>query len=204
MHYLGIGCVFLLVMSFGLLHPATIGAIPPPGNDLLGIYTTDDGMGIAHHDIQQGMFTAYLCITGCTEPSGVSGWECRVVLEGDAYLIGMLVYGGAIVLPVEVPYIIVGLNEPQLPDRYGLVPLAAIDFFVIDSGEAFIYLKRTGYPTPPGTMAYWRGNDPDSHVELGWSSGAEDLPVFGINTGSLTPPIPVARETWGSVKLLYR
>ena len=63
-------------------------------------------------------------------------------------------------------------------------------------------------PTIPGKMIYARGGIIGEFIEMQWSSGSEELPVFGSNTGPLEHisgrHIQAETATWGRVKTLYK
>ena len=71
----------------------------PPGDNLLEIYTQDDGTGYCDLGIVTGVVTLHLTATGLTDPSGISGWQCLVFVpaevQGTIIFLGVTSWGVA-------------------------------------------------------------------------------------------------------------
>ena len=172
---------------------------------MLGIYSAADGTGFSNIDASTGPLTLYLVATGLTDPSGIQGWECSVHIPAESldqiFLTGIGGYGG---IPwYNPPEITIGLITPLLPDGSGAIVLNELYFFFV-SGSVKIWLRPVTRPSIPGAMVYVPGLYPIEYRPFNWSSGDVDKPVFGINTGPLTPPISSENATWGGMKALYR
>jgi hypothetical protein len=178
----------------------------PEGDNVLGLYSANDGTGFAHIGTPSapvtGPYTIYLVATGMTDPSGVFGWECHVIVPGTVFFTGV-VYSGQAINVAVAPDFAVGLASALPVDANGAIVLATLSFFVQGlAGELFLH--PTTVPSVPGCMTYALGSDPGIILCFHWARGDQNTPVFGFNTGPLTPPIPIANGTWGLVKGLYR
>jgi hypothetical protein len=186
-----IGMVMLPVAGF---------AEPPVGDDLLGIYSAPDGCGQDHIDLAAGAFTVHLCITGITCPDAIDGWECAIGCSGELALISMDLKGGTNL--ATFPEFAIGMPAPLYPSG-DLIDLASLTF-LFAGGLAYLYLHPLSDPTLPGCMTYHPDSTGAEPVCLGWSSGKQSRPVFGINSGPLGIVIPTAGKSWGAVKALFR
>jgi hypothetical protein len=200
---LTVGMVLALVAA--VLTPATAPA--RPSTDVLGIYTADNGTGLANRDAVFGtQITAYIVLSGCSTPEGISGWECSLVLPTGVIMGAPILTPGAINVGTS-PDFAVGL--PAALPRSSFMRLATLNFFIL-SGDPLYFKVRPISPNPtrPGCIVYAGGDDPGHIVIMNYSSGSETLPVFGINTGPLYHvdggTIPTTGSSWGAVKSLYR
>jgi len=191
--------VLSLAPAAGLAQTPNIGV---PGDDNLGIYFIDtENTGWANHNIAAGVLTVSLVATGLTDMTGLSGWECRMDFPAALFPAVTLLGDGPINF-ANAPDYVVGLNSP-FPHSNAIV-LASINLFITSQDPTFLYLNVKPLPSIPDAMAYASGADFNILFPFNWSSGDEAVPVFGINTGPLDPPIATDEATWGSLKSLYR
>ena len=181
-------------------------ADPPPGTDRVGLYTMPDGTGYANINAAvNDTITVYLCLTRCSETSGVSGWECSLEAPIEVTFINQQYYG-FVIGGGYYPNFSIGLAAP-LPQA-DVIPLVALKFQVNINVPAFYYLHPSqSNPTIPGQMIFVQGNNVSIFHQMFWSSGEEDCAVFGLNTGPLDcngESIVIDNYTWGGVKAMYR
>jgi hypothetical protein len=199
----------ILIAALG----APLQAAPPPGADVLGIYTADDGTGYAH--ARAAVFSevvAHLVLSGCTSPDGVAGWECTIDVPPNCMVTSWDLRGPCLNIAgapsfVAGPDFAVGLFVPV--PREEVILLCSMEILVQSAEPAYFHLRPLVLvPTMPGCMCYSRGNEIGELVRMRWSSGSVDLPVFGINTGPLHHvsgrTIATVPATWGEVKAMYR
>lgn len=175
---------------------------PPPGVDIIGIYTAPDGTGRDNVDVD-GMVDVYLVASGIETELGLCGWECIVGVPGTVFLGGASLVGQAVNV-VEPPEFVVGLAEPLFPVN-GIVHLATLTFIVPDV-VACLWIPCSMLPapwSPPGVPGYAICGSAEPHA-LTPSSGACGECIFGFNTGPLGIVTASAPASWGSVKRLYR
>jgi hypothetical protein len=185
---------------------------PRPGDDILGIYSNNDGMtGLANRDVAAGSATIYLIAANVTGSGGVSGWECHLTGDWDAN--PNIFFGGESLSgqPLNVsafPDYSVGLGAPLPADGNGNVVLANWTFIFFGPETMLLYLGPANAASHPGTPLYAAGDDPGHLIDFTVSSGEISRACFGFNSGPLTHldggPIPVTQETFGAVKNMYR
>jgi len=191
------------VATLSLAPVGGLAQIGVPGPNVIGVYTATDATARAHRATNPGTFDVYLVVTNPTATAGISGWECRLeMLPAGILTLINTAYAGQALNVATPPEYAVGLASP-LP-RNDAVRLATLTFFASATTPANIYMHPITTPSQPGDMIYADGANPGIFYRLEWSSGDEALPVFGVNTGPLVPPIPNDEDTWGGVKNLYR
>jgi len=203
----------LAVLAALALVSGAAAQLPPPGQNLLGIYSNDfDGPTWANVP-GTGMITIYLICSGITSPSGgVSGWEAEVFTEGTgAMLLSAVVQGQNPLNIMTPPAFMVGLQAPMRDSNIGIpfaFSLAEMTYFVSSTAETFLRVDRptqfssfNDHPDGPGP-GYADADDPGILIRFQPSSGDLSQPVFGFNTGGLG--IRVEDETWGGIKGLFR
>jgi hypothetical protein len=179
---------------------------PHPGENLLGLYTSTDGAGIANLDIAAGQASIFLIATRTTGPGGILGWECHLTytLPADVIEGAPVLYGQALNVSTY-PDFAVGFGGPALTaDANGNIALAEFKFIFLSAASMLLYLGPSSRPSIPDVAVYAAGDDPGLLIPFELSSGSNDAPCFGFNTGTFDPPIPVEQETFGAVKNLYR
>ena len=197
--------VLLPVVLVSLLLPMTGAALPPPGENLVGLYTADDGTGFANLNCDLGQREIYLLMTGCAEPGGISGWELRVNLPDHVLVLYWQIHGQYCSDPTP-PDLAIGLAIPF--PQTDVILLLTMAVLVQDTTPGFVFLGPVSWPSIPGEMCFAAGDNPGNLQPLIPSSGDHSLPVFGFNTGPLPhldrPTIPNQCRTWGAVKVLYK
>ncbi len=178
---------------------------PHPGENLLGLYTSTDGAGLANLDVN-GEAVIYLIATRTTGPGGILGWECHLTytLPAGVYATTQTLYGQALNVSAY-PDFAVGLGGAALTaDANGNIALAEFHFLVTAPTPVELFLGPSSRPSIPDVAVYAAGDNPGLLIPFELSSGSNDLACFGFNTGPFDPPIPVTQETFGGVKNLYR
>ena len=151
----------------------------------------------------------------------VNGFECRVWIEGDAFLLGWH-YPVAVVDAGTNGNTVVGFGEPvQVIDQF--VVVATVEIFLAyptgqpsgDSGElklspppcgdptAYLYMAPCRpYASVEGMMAFLDADDPDNPLVGATLYGS----LQGDDLAMQMEVVPVAIESqaWGGVKALYR
>jgi hypothetical protein len=126
-----------------------------PGTDQLGIFF-DPAYSINERSL--AAFTlaeAYLVLFNPSVPTGVSGWECRVDVMGEAFVVAWTLPPNSINVGV-LPEFIVGMASP-LPNATA-VRLATLRFGVLDPNSAVLFMVNPiAYPSIPGSMAWVTG-----------------------------------------------
>ena len=195
-----------IALTVGAILVCCSGAVAQvdPDPDGIGIYFDEQGYTNCVN-LEPGVYGpgfCYLLITQASEPSGVSGWECRLDIEGPLFVLWMEFFGGAFGTPIG-PDIIVGLN-------YGLpwaqaIALVDITIYLTEPGQVVFTVGPTSTPTIPGYPAYAAGDDPGNVIPLYPSAGYDEfgnaLPCAVINGEC---PVKKQDMTWGGVKALYR
>jgi hypothetical protein len=208
LHWMTTGTTIVL----GLLVLPCLGlagqTIPPPGDDLLGIYVfpTDSTM-YANVDVPPpfpGLVNAHLCLTRCSAPDGIAGWECAIEVSPGPFVSYFVSEGINVATP---PDFAVGMSFPQPPGP--IMQLCTLSIFMYNANPVQIWLHPVSQsPTIPGQMVYVRGYHINEFIHMHWSSGNENLPVFGLNTGPMQHAdgrtIEIESSTWGRVKQMYR
>jgi len=206
--YKSLGILVLAALVSCYLLAAVSLANPPPGNNKLGIYSTDDGQGFAHigkpHAPVTGVHSAYLITTGLTDPSGIHGWECCVEVPPEIFYIGETIIGPGAINIDTPPCFAVGIPDPLPRNAWGGVVLAELRFLLVDFNDHELFLHPGTIPSIPDSMVYALGRDPEILRGFLWSSNAETKPVFGFNTGPLNIPIATEAASWGEIKSMYR
>ncbi len=108
------------------------------------------------------------------EPSttGVGGWECKMVTDGPATMLGWDLEGLAVNFS-DPPSFTVGLGAPLPPDTDVL--LATAHFMVTGQGPVVWSLVPTYYASIPGHMAYIPFEDPNILLPLATNTGVPEV-----------------------------
>jgi hypothetical protein len=167
-----------------------LGAGAEPWEDLVGVYFDENGATHALTTTQPfEAVAAYLVLTDATEPSGVSGWECCVALDGS-YADPIWTVVGTALNVLDPPCFAVGLGVPNALPWQEAIVLARLDFLQVTPLEpTFIYVGPVPQPSLPGWPVYAAGDDPYRLLPLGIASGSADVPVAIVNGGP-PPPAP--------------
>jgi hypothetical protein len=190
-----------LVYSFVLVGILTTGGLAfaqlDPANDGIGVYF-DTEASIHRITLLEGEHHAYLAITNPTDPSGISGWECRVDTDGPLFVLDWGVLGLAINASTP-PSFTVGLADP-LPFAPRIILMDMV-FMLTSLEEASFYIRPIFNASLEGVPAYASGADPAVLSPLSQSTGGPEIPVAVINGDA---PVATEDATWGGVKNLYR
>jgi hypothetical protein len=180
-----------------------------PDPDMIGIYV-DPGATENHAEPgAAGPYDVYLCMTNPSAASGVSGWECSIIVTDGVFILEWG-YAGSAINALSPPDFAVGLAEP-LPWEPSIVLMTlTAGLFAPDPVE--FTLTPQPIPSIPGDPyalpAYAAGDDPGDLRSLGYSTGWN--PETGVPNVSCVlngePPFPIGtdEDTWGGVKNLYR
>lgn len=179
---------------------------PPPGDDLLGIYTAMDFTGtIDDHlmGVTPGQVQTHLILTGMTLPT-VTSIEFQVGMEPAGALVLVSVqwvsnFFDAHPDPLDfVGSFNVTPVEPEPGTNYAY--LGTMNWFVSSTDPVTLFLNQPNIPSPlfEGFMSYLSGDD---MAPIRPSSRDFAQPVFGFNTDVVVSAQPT---TWSNVKDLYR
>jgi hypothetical protein len=187
------GHLLLLHLLLLLLAASMVQADPiDPYADGIGIYF-DSGATQFCKTWSGGMVSAYLVLTNITEPSGVSGFECKLGYQVPAgsYLLNATLPPNAINAD-SAPGYLVGLATP-LPWSPAVVVLTLN--MLETQGNAWVFkVLPNDTPSLPGIPAYAAGGNPSVLIPLRQSSGHADVPVAFMNAPCLPDPCTEAME----------
>ncbi len=154
-----------------------IGLPPLPSDDVIGIYFDPAGESNelqTYEDMEEVL--AYLLILNPTCEAGIAGWECCVVIVGDALEPTWELMGQALNAD-EVPCFAVDLGGVPLPWSPAVI-LASVHFLQPATNMVTqFYIHPGSNPAIPGSPTYVDPLDPDHVIPLNISSGSEDVPV---------------------------
>lgn len=171
-----------------------------PRPDGLGMYF-DTGATVYCREAVTGPVSLYLILTNCSQPSGISGWECHATYDipPGCYEIGWTLAEGSS-NESTAPDFVVSLATP-MPNAPTML-LATLGLLIFCPDAIFFYLGPADSPSIPGLPAYAVGDDPGIMIPLHLISGNPDFPVASLNDWCFSAD---AEETsFGSIKALYR
>ena len=196
----------VLFFLYSLFPLVSSNADYPPGDDKIGIYTEPDGTGYNNLDAEVGEHSIYLLLTGCSSPSGISGWECNFIHPVGHFLLAFQIEGLGTDIGIENEHI-VELTQPF--PQAAVILLATLTYFITsESLTGIIWLDTVDNPIIPEHISYRQGDNYGiAHIMIP-SSGELNCLIFGFNSGPLPdcddPPDAVSCATWGGVLTLYR
>jgi hypothetical protein len=170
-----------------------------PYPDGLGLYYDADATEYCLLDAS-GLVEIYLFLTRCSQPSGISGWECHAtytIPAGD-FEVGWTLPAGSLNVS-SAPDFAVGLATP-LPNA-PIMLLATLQILVFSPAIIEFYLGPADHPSIPGYPVYAAGDDPGILIPMHLISGNPSVPVAWLN-GCFT--VDAEPRSFGSVKALYR
>ena len=173
-----------------------------PDKDGIGVYF-DPCACVNCISMDVGLQRAFLVITHPTSPQGVGGWECKMWMEGPAYMTNVDLQGQEINMGTPPEYI-VGTVEPQInPFTYPAIVVAVIDFLITTTADPITFwIDGTRFHSLPERVpAYLDGSDNNIIKELKQATGGRDFPVPTVNGDCA---VATETETWGGVKALFR
>ena len=200
--------LLVLLGLASLVVAGTAFAQTDPDPDMVGVYI-EPGAITNHAEVGAiGPYDVYLCMTNATAASGVSGWECSIMVTEGVFVLNWG-YAGTAVNALAPPDFAVGLAEP-LPWEPSIVLMTmTIGLFAPTPVELTVMAQPIpSIPGDPAFPAYAAGDDPGDLRSLGYSTGLNadtgEPNVSCVING--VPPFPIGtdEDTWGGVKNLYR
>jgi hypothetical protein len=170
-----------------------------PYPDGLGLYFDADATEYCLF-YSGGLLEMYLFLTRCSQPSGISGWECHATytLPASDFDLGWILPAGSLNVSTP-PDFAVGLGTP-LPNA-PIMLLATLQLLVLDPAPVDFYLGPADQPSIPGYPVYAAGDDPGLLIPMHLIGGSPSVPVAQLNGCS---PVAAEQRSFGSVKALYR
>ena len=184
----------ILLLGVASLWASNIALADPvdPYPDGIGIYFDTDATQYCT-DWSGGMIQAYVVLTSITEPSGVSGFECRLEIDVPAgsYLFGYTLPPGSINVD-SAPSFMVGMSTP-LPWQPAIVVVTIT--MLETAGDPWTFeVHPYDDPSIEGVPVYAAGDNPSRLTALRVSSGDSDSPVALLNNGCEPEPCDYAFE----------
>ncbi len=172
---------------------------PDDCHNVIGIYTTEDPLGPAAadstvYDGAPGTFTAYVVVTNPYNPAldspiaNLGGYELRLDLPADVYLLGSTLPGGA-VLSSTPPDFRVAMDIPVIDARATLLTLD-LGAYTGTPGEIGLAPLQDTAPTIAGSLMVADADDGDSPAAAQPSTGDLAAPVFTVFTGAPAALVP--------------
>ena len=161
------GTAALTFVAICLVSPHSgLAAVPPPGDDLFGLYAydnfnddpSDENPPYAYP--ASGLVVVYIYLTNVTGPS-IGAYEFALSYSGGSAPV--IVDEG--LPPQGVNFgsdgeFIVGVGTPLLPDQYGHAILMSPTYFVSDLSPVHVFVGPTSIPTVPDQISYVEYDDP--------------------------------------------
>lgn len=156
--------------------------------DRVGLYFDDDFYMNETDFFNPGILEAHLVLKNPSHPDGISGWECRMEIDGDNWLlVGSEIMGQSINIG-ESPDFIVGLGEPMpWAENLHLADLHLL--MLVTQSEAALHLMPVLDPSIPGEMAYLSADFNDL-IPMRPSSGESLVAVINANYVNVQAPAP--------------
>jgi len=182
-------------------------AVPPPGEDLFGMYADNNFNDDASDEnptfviIDVGVVQVYIYLTNVSAPS-IGGFEFALAYTGPGEPpimidLGLPPQGYNIAPP---PEFLVGVGSPLLPDEYGHAILMSPQYFVFDSEPVYASVTPLSIPHTPDQIGYVEFDDVSIWHAMDLASGNFVDPIFAFNAGI----VATENATWSAVKGLYR
>ncbi len=196
----------LVMLALPLSH-YSYAAVPPPGEDLFGMYADDNFNGDPSDEnptfvlVDVAMVQVYIYLTDVSA-SSIGAFEFTLVYTGPGeppYMTDLGLPPQGINVGTD-PDIIVGVGTPLLPNEHGHAILLSPTYFVYDSDPVYVVVTPTSIPAVPGQISYVGYDDPEIIRAMNPASGNFIDPIFAFNTGL----VATESTTWSSVKALYR
>jgi len=181
-------------------------AVPPPGEDLFGMYADNNFNDDASDEnptfvIGDGVIQVYIYLTNVSAPA-IGAFDFALVYTGGSAPIVVdegLPPEGVNYSPNPNEYI-VGVGIPLVPDQYGHAILMSPTYFVGDADPVYVSVTPTSIPVVPNQIVYVEFDDVSFVHFMNPASGNFVDPIFAFNTGL----VAIASATWTAVKGLYR
>jgi hypothetical protein len=198
-----LGSLILLVLP---LSYDVYAAVPPPGDDLFGLYADDNFNDDASDENPTfvygvGEIQVYVYLTNVSAQA-VGAYEFGLSFTGQGqapiWLYDDLPPGGLNFF--THPEYIVGLAEPLFPNGYGHAILMVQHYIAVDSDPVYVTVIPISVPSVPDQISYVDYFDVNTILPMYSASGNFEDPIFAFNTGL----IATESSTWSGVKSLYR
>lgn len=195
----------LILLAFPLSHHVNA-AVPPPGDDLFGLYADDNFNDDASDENPTfaygvGEVEVYVYLTNVSAQA-VGAYEFGLDFSGPGqppiWLYDDLPPGG--INFFTPPEYVVGVAEPLFPDEYGHAILLVQHYFVVDSEPVYVTVTPISVPSVPDQISYVDWFDVNTILPMFSASSNFQDPIFAFNTGL----VPAENSTWSEVKSLYR
>ena len=181
-------------------------AVPPPGEDLFGMYA-DNNFNDDPSDenrpyvVGEGLIQVYIYLTNVGWPD-IGAFEFALAYSGageppDIVDLGLPPQGVNFGSGSEY---LVGVNTPLLPDEYGHAILMSPTYFVVDSDPVYVSVTPTSVPAVPDQISYAPYDDISIIFAMHPASGNFVDPIFAFNSELVS----TEGATWTAVKALYR
>lgn len=183
-----------------------VAVIPPGTEDLLG-FSFDPYAAAPERRTTQPfeLVDAYLVLYRPSQPSGISGWECRVEIVGDVLGVSWTLPDGSLNVATP-PAFQVGLQQRLPWDT--MLQLAHLRFIQASPAtETLVFVHPYEPSSLPGTPSYAAGHDAGLLVPMLPASGHEALAVAWVNPQQSLPvsaPAPRAACADEGVRLTWR
>ncbi len=176
-----IACLAALLLP--LLSVRTAGALECQGPDLVAL-VFDNGE-INKEVPDPGIQTVSLLLLNPSAET-IAGWELGVAVDHpEAWLfLSAMIWGQGPINLFVAPEFMVGLGVPYAPDPDGVLHLADLTYFVINTTRTDFFLHPIEYASVEGQIVYADGADVGNLVQMTPISGSFDLPVARANGDS--------------------
>ncbi|MBU8870956.1 MAG: hypothetical protein KOO60_08870 [Gemmatimonadales bacterium] len=203
--------LFLLVL--GLLGTAGLAQAQCSSDpdEICILWTDDCGNCLNCMSYFGGPVTFYVVLMNCSTYSGLCGFEFQLVNADGSFFMpppsifvvsyNIPSYGINVATP---PSFQVGLGAP-IPWSPCIV-LVSVDLLVFDYSSWCFGVKPFVPASVPGEMIYVAGHDPSLLLPMRPCTGSE-APDYGIaclNSQECPPPVVTDRNSWGSLKSMYK
>ena len=201
-----IALAVLVMLALPLSH-YVYAAVPPPGEDLFGMYADDNFNDDASDEnptfvfIDLGVVQVYIYLTNVSAPS-IGAYEFTLAYSGPGeppIIIDLGLPPGGMNFGSGNEYY-VGFGIPLLPDEYGHAILMSPQYFVSNSDPVYVSVTPASIPSIPDQISYVEYDDTSIFHAMNPASGNFVDPIFAFNTGLLA----TEDATWSGVKALYR
>jgi hypothetical protein len=165
----------------------------------IGIYLDESADAFCAETLAPGNYPAYLVLTK-VDPGFVTGFECKITLEGSGFMVGFAARGNHIDAATKPGEHIVGIADPGLPVVDGKCVVADMTVIIADANPTALFIDGVFFSSLSGQVPAILSNGEliEAHPSLGTSSD----PVLILN--SPCEAVAVEDAAWGSVKSLYR
>ncbi len=150
--------------------PCHVTVIEPidPGPDALGIFFDEGFSANDTYPTAVAPFNAYLVLFNPSESSSIAGWECKLEIDGLAFLLSHSYPEQAINVGTNPDYVV--YYASPLPPA-AAVKLLTLQLLTVTEAEVItLSLSPTSAPSVPGQMS-WIKEDAQSFVRMNTTTG---------------------------------